>query len=356
MRLCPVGLYLLSAGKGLGMLFYNLRFCLPKWSLIAAAILIPFAATAREMASLKSLVWINIATLCSTVLLPLGYYVFVGTEEIDTDGSHWYAVAPLTFTGVMSGLSTYAFGMTSQFMLTEIVAEMKNPEELPKAYTNISGPFQLVAFMAAGLGGYYFLGDKSAAMINENLPFNVTFRVAAGCLTIHMLITYLIKNVVFSTAIARTIREDWSHPDDTRKRSLSCWCGAVIFAVAAAWLLANLVPFFGDAVDLLGASVTPLSCWVIPILMFCRQYYDTEAEARPKVTAWEWICMALELLLALVLMVVGTRTTVGTIVEHWNTYGQPFDCHCEDIWNTCACSAAHVGMEMCQLLPGNVTH
>ena len=28
-------------------------------------------------------------------------------------------------------------------------------------------------------------------------------------------------------------------------------------------------------------------------------------------------------------------------------YGYPFDCHCDDMWNTCACSAEHPGMETC---------
>ena len=32
----------------------------------------------------------------------------------------------------------------------------------------------------------------------------------------------------------------------------------MVFVLFVCWLLANLVPFFSDAVDLLGASVTPL--------------------------------------------------------------------------------------------------
>merc|ERR1719401_833938 len=90
-----LGLYLLSAGKGLGMLFYGQRLCLPLWSAIAAIILLPFAGTAREMGAYESLVWINVITLCGTVLIPLVYYIAVGTQELDLSSARWYEVAPL---------------------------------------------------------------------------------------------------------------------------------------------------------------------------------------------------------------------------------------------------------------------
>uniref|UniRef100_A0A7S2Q0P0 Amino acid transporter transmembrane domain-containing protein n=1 Tax=Zooxanthella nutricula TaxID=1333877 RepID=A0A7S2Q0P0_9DINO len=351
-----LGVYLLSAGKGLGMLFYGQKLCLPQWSAVAAIILLPFAGTAREMGAYQSLVWANVITLCGTVLIPLVYYVVAGTGAIDLTGARWYAIAPLTATGVLSALSTFTFGMTSQFMLTEIMSEMKDVRELPKAYVRISAPFQLVAFMVAGLGGYLFMGSLSAGMLNENLPFGAPFQVAAACLVVHMLISYLIKGVVFSTAILRRAAPDFASPDDRRKRSLAAWNGVVISCLLAAWLLANLVPFFGDFVDLLGASFTPLSCWVVPILMFLRCVHDQRgSERRPKVHFLEWVLIALELVLAFVLMVMGTYSSVRKIAEHWHQYGAPFACHCEGIWPTCACSAGHVGMDWCEAVAVNAT-
>merc|ERR1719229_1477558 len=99
-----MGIYLLSAGKGLGMLFYTTELCLPKWSMVAAAILLPFAGTAREMGSYQSLVWINIITLCGTVLIPLVYFITQGVDEIRKEGSEMVVVAHMTPVGVLSGL------------------------------------------------------------------------------------------------------------------------------------------------------------------------------------------------------------------------------------------------------------
>jgi len=348
-----LGIYLLSAGKGLGMLFFRNQLCLPVWSALAALLLWPFAGTAREMGSYQSLVWINIITLCGTVLIPLGYYTVAGAQELERSDAHWYAVSPLTVTGVLSGLSTYTFGMTSQFMLAEIISEMKDPMQLPKAYATLSAPFQLTAFLVAGLGGYYWMGDKSAGMMNENLPFNAAFQVASTCLVIHMLISYLIKGVVFCMSILKKAKPQYAHPHDSRKRTLAAWNAVVLLVLFAAWLIANLVPFFGDAVDLLGASLTPISCWIIPIMMFVRYYMDA-GENRPRVSSFEWVCIVGELLLAVLLMIFGTFSSIVTLMEHWHTYGPPFDCHCEGIWNTCECSADHIGMDMCSLIRGEV--
>jgi len=233
--------------------------------------------------------------------------------------------------------------MTSQFMLTEIISEMKDPLELPKAYALISAPFQLVIFLVAGLGGYLFIGDKVHGMINENLPFGVCLQIAAFCLVSHMLISYLIKGVVWCTAIVGVFDPEYKTGND-KYYFHAFWTVVVVLTLMAAWVLANVVPFFEDAVDLLGASFTPLSCWVIPIALFTRWHFNADKTVS-KVSRAEWTAMFFELLLACILMVLGTWSAADNIVTKWGTYGYPFQCHCEHLWNTCQCSNDHVGMQ-----------
>lgn len=146
---------------------------------------------------------------------------------------------------------------------------------------------------------------------------------------------------------------EYSDSDDKRCRSWLAWNILAVSTLLAAWVLANLVPFLGDLVDLLGASFTPLSCWVMPIAMFGRWYWNA-GDDRPHVSKVEWTVMLLELLLAFVLMFLGTWSAVMNIVKEWHTYGYPFECHCEGLWDTCACSADHAGMsEVCNMLAGH---
>merc|ERR1711988_2025811 len=122
----------------------------------------PFLLTARTMGTWKSLVWINIASLIGTIVIPLAYFAAVGIEETREPGSAVYAVNPelgskeaVNF--ILSALSTFMFAFTSQFMLVEIVSEMKDPSELPKAYVGYAAPFMCFAFVLVGLVGYYYL-------------------------------------------------------------------------------------------------------------------------------------------------------------------------------------------------------
>lgn len=338
-----LGIYLLSAGKGLGMAFYSVELCLPAWALIAALILLPFAATSRQMGTYQSLVWLNIVTLCGTVMIPLSYYMVYGTEGVRHPESVVVAVAPLTQSGVLYALSAFTFGMTSQFMLNEIMSEMKDVSELPQAYVKISAPFQALAFLVAGLGGYVLMGDKVTGMLNENLPFNVSFQVASICLLTHMLISYLIKGVVFGQVVQGRLFPDVADPEDPQPKAKWTWAFMTVVVLFCAWLFANTVPFFADAVDLLGASLTPISCWLIPIALYLRYIKDAD-EAIPRPGVFETIVIFCEVALALVLMFVGTYEACVTLMEHWHTYGYPFECHCEGLWKTCECSSDHAGM------------
>ncbi|CAK9010796.1 unnamed protein product [Durusdinium trenchii] len=336
-------LYLLSAGKGFGMIFHHVHVCLPNWMIYAAFLLFPFAASARHLGSWQSLVWINVVSLMGTVLIPLCFYALNGTEKIRVPGSHVEAVSELSPRQILSSLSTFFFGMTSQFMLLEIIAEMKDPMELPKAYAGYFAPFQLVMFSLAGIAGYWYMGNKVGGMMNENLPFGPSLQAAAGCMLVHMLISYLIKGVVVCKSIHRAVDKRYAHGSDTRPRSWMVWVFIVAFMLLLSWFSANLVPFFGAAVDFLGASVTPISCWLIPLLLYMRMCWDFPEEAEKSWTL-EWILIALECLLALILVVFGVRSSLLKIIETWSTYGAPFDCHCEGLWETCGCSAEHAGM------------
>ncbi|CAE8639134.1 unnamed protein product [Polarella glacialis] len=343
-----LGIYLISAGKALALIFNDAQVCLPVWMLMGAVIIAPFAGSSRTMGTYESLVWLNILTLLGSVFIPLGYMIIQGTEETRPANSQFMAIEPITIPHTLTGLSLFTFGMTSQFMLIEIIAEMKDPAELPKAYAGISAPFQLGAFGLVGLGGYYYVGDAVQGMIIESLPFGGALTAACVCLVIHMLISYLIKGVVFCGSLQRFFDPAYASPTDTRKRSWLSWNVVVISTAICAWLFANLIPFFTEAVDLVGASVTPLSCWIIPIGMYLRCSWDCEDD-KLRIGFFEGVLLVIEIALALVLMIFGSASAMETIVAGWTTFGYPFACHCQLIWATCECSSDRIGMEYCNL-------
>jgi amino acid permease len=346
-----LGVYMLSAGKALGDMFYNIFLCLPTWSLIACCFIVPVHATARRLGTWKNLVWMNVAAISAACLLPLGYMYLQGIEHSRPVGSKVESVASFDFSNGFAALSTFTFGFTGQFMIIEIISEMKEPSEFPKAYVYISAPFQAAAFVLVGIGGYYFIGDKATGMIGDNVPFGTIFRITFVCLLVQMTTTYLMKGIVIARAMMRCQEKDPDQDDGLLGPSGASWIACVVSIAGFAWLIASTVPFFNDLVDLVGASVTPVACYMIPIMCYVRWVKDFNSEEYT-LTTMEIIVLILEFTLSVVLLIFGTYFALMDIINHWDAYGPPFACHCEDMWNTCECSATHIGMAAeCLALP-----
>lgn len=337
-----MGIYILSSGRALGNMFHDFYVCLPTWALIACCIIIPFHATARKMGTWQSLIWLNVATIVGTCFIPLLYMASQGAAVTRAPGSSFVAVADFNFRHVLGAISTFSFSLTSQFLAIEIMSEMKTPGEFPRSYMCIAAPFQAVAFLLVGVGGYYFIGDKVTGMIGDNIPFGLFFRLAAICLFSHMIVTYLIKGIVF----VRAAHDFMSQKSTEQDESYSAWqmWGVLVAIVAVlAWLVANTIPFFNELVDLVGSTVTPICCYIVPIASYVRWARDFPQKEH-SISKVEGIILALEIILAIILLVFGTYFASQRIIESWETFGPPFACHCQGMWNTCQCSASHAGM------------
>mmetsp|Transcript_31781 Transcript_31781/g.80358 ORF Transcript_31781/g.80358 Transcript_31781/m.80358 type:complete len:472 (-) Transcript_31781:8-1423(-) len=333
-----LGLYVLTMGKALGMIFYDWHLCLPLWCTLVCGLTLPFAVGGHSLGAWKSLIWANCTTILGTIFIPLVYMAFSGVEVSRAENSTFSSVAEdFNFAGLLSALSTFAFGMTGQFILVEIVSEMAEPEELPRAYIKFSAPFQCLAFLLVGVGGYYYKGSLVNGMISESLPFGVWFRIAAILLLSHMVVTYVIKGTVLCKGLQRA---SGGHGIEENVH----WFVIVLIILAFAWLVSQIIPFFSDLVDLLGASLTPIMCWAVPVVLYVR-CLETSKLGGTTISTWEWCALIVEVLLALILLFGGTYTAIHNILGNWATYGGPFDCHCEGLWATCACSATHDGME-----------
>lgn len=338
-----LGVYVLGFGKALGMLFNEIHLCLPTWAMLGAVIALVLQANSRDLGSCEQLIWANCATILGTVLVPLIYMAVQGVENTRRPNSHVCAFefANMSLLDVCSSLSIFAFAFTGQLIQVEIMAEMKDPGEFPTAFCWMSTPFQSLAFLLVGLGGYYYKGDSIDGIISDSIPFGYAFRLGALCLLTHMLITYLIKAIV----LCRQLHRRWDRLEALESSSKS-WLTYNVIAVAvvtASWLLSQIVPFFSDLVDLIGASLTPLLMWMVPILLYCYSNLQTGT----RMHTLEMIVVTLELILSASLMIVGTYASLTSIKRHWDTYGGPFSCHCEDMWRSCQCSATHAGMEFC---------
>ena len=57
-----------------------------------------------------------------------------------------------------------------------------------------------------------------------------------------------------------------------------------------------------------------------------------------KVEWWEWVIYIPIIAAGVLITVVSTVQNMSDIILNWGNEGAPFSCHCQDVWNTCACS------------------
>lgn len=340
-----------SYGKGLGLVFYDVHLCLPIWVLVGSAVLLPIHARTRSLGENNALILFNAVAVLSCVAISMHHFFSEGTSLSRSLGSKYVAVEPLTLMGILNGLNIMTFNFTIQFMVVEIVSEMESPQKFPAAIWGYAYPFLAVLFLACGVGGYYFLGDHSHGLLISNLPFGMTLRFTAACLVIFVLVAYLLKSIVLCKALQSYC--DKTYGDSSSARSEAVYMAAILLVLTGAFLTAQIVPFFTPLIDLIGATLAPLCCIAIPLVMY-GQWCRTLGSRRA-LGAAEKTLIAVELLLSILIMTLGTYDSVLTIVAGWKKLGSPFACHCEHLWNTCHCSSHNPGIhEQCKRVPADL--
>lgn len=329
-----LGMCSLTAGKALGMLFYDVRVCLPSWSFIGCMIIFPFIASTQSLGGWSSLVFLNIVTIMGSVAMPLAHFYSMGSEHTRATGASVHPVADFDISKWFAGTSALMFACSSQVMLVEILAEMRDPREFPHVFTGVAAPFLVIMFTIVGCGSYYFKGDRIEGMIIDSMAFGLVFRCAAATLLTHMVISFLIKGVVV-VSMLKDLTTSKAKAASRQARGIP-WVVIALTVLVFSWVSGQAVPFFDDLVDLVGASLTPLSCFVLPLLYYL--HFD-RATGFQHTSCAERFAICLELVFSVILLFVGTSSAMARIALQWETYGYPFQCHCEALWNSCECSA-----------------
>ena len=100
------------------------------------------------------------------------------------------------------------------------------------------------------------------------------------------------------------------------------------------FVVANAIPFFEELTSLIGGLLVPSLNMIFPILFYIR----TKQMVDLKIKGWEWVVYVFLIAFGALVTVVSTYMNLRAIIDGWSTYGAPFSCHCDQIWNTCDCS------------------
>jgi len=340
-----LGFYMVLNAKALGMAMHDLHLCLPTWTMLCVLVLILPSASGQRIDSYPVLNDFNTFSIAGVVCFSLAALAALGLQETRPDTSRVLPVADgMTTLLVFRALSSLFFATTSQNLFVDVMAEMKNPREFPKAHAFFV-PFQLTVLLTVGLGCYYLVGSAIRdRTIIELLPVGIWLRVIAILLFGHMAVAYLIKSTILCKILHT--RPASNPADSARPPSMLSWPIVAASVLTSAAVVGQIVPFVDDLVGMLGAGLLPFSAWLVPIAM-SAQVGDLRWCGRQPWAALESSLIVVYCALAVAITVIGTYAAWEDVVGKWHTYGGVFRCHCEYMWSTCGCSASRPGMQSC---------
>jgi hypothetical protein len=346
-----VAFNLMTIGKSVGFLIPSWHVCLPVLMLIVAIALLPLQVMGRDFGSLSLLTFAYMILGSLVPIIPVFFFAMEGVNESRVGTGKFEALGSVTSGSLLKGMSSFTYALATQYLIVEFAGEMKDPEKLPQAYAVVTAPIQMLVLFVCGIGAYHFLGNNIAGSTFTEMPFGLALSLTSLCLIIAAVVTNHMNALPFCKMLHKFV--DPLAEGSGSVRDWLVWSAVAAFTLFACWLVANLVPFFNDFVDLAGASVAPMVNYLIPIVAYIRCYWDYQGDERVRrrlsISPVEWMLIIAEFGIYSVVMIAGTNVSVHTIINNWATYGYPFQCNCEMMWDTCACSAKRPGMDICHV-------
>eukprot|EP00929_Paragymnodinium_shiwhaense_P002501 TRINITY_DN102763_c0_g1_i1.p1 TRINITY_DN102763_c0_g1~~TRINITY_DN102763_c0_g1_i1.p1 ORF type:complete len:561 (+),score=64.76 TRINITY_DN102763_c0_g1_i1:84-1766(+) len=328
--------------RSIGALFFDQHYCLGVWCLACMFVNLPFMQL-RRLAETKVLNFINILS----IMFCLGIIIHkMPSSSADT------SIRLPKDADVFSTASAFAhivFAYSGNWMYFEIMAEMREPRDFPKAFL-ISGPIQVGLYFIIGAAGYHAYGSAVPGNIMMTVPFGDASRAVSATMITHLLCGTVVTTVVLVRFFQSRHSQD--NAEANNFYSSMTWFATTLVMSAFGVLMSMSVPSFEQVVGLAGALVEPVINFVMPVLLFLTAWMNSGGAI--KCPVWFWPCL-------IAALCTGGATFGLGLVD--NTSGPsskserlaPFSCKCKDMWATCECSRERMPAGYCPAVPHALT-
>lgn len=259
--------YLLVLGQTLQGIFYEYELCLPHAILASCGICLPFVMSVRHLADSVWLCFVNLLTILVVLMIVMGQLAHNGRRE----GVQTFLFAEdLTVFTVFGAITNILLSYTGHWLYFELMAEMHEPEEFPRVFS-INAPVQVSLYLLVACWGYYYAGNTAAGYFLDNLPNGMAYQLASGLLFVHVIVAFLIKNVVLSRFLhglisPSRVSKRWSEPGGGRAHAEHVCCAVLV--LVACFLMANVVPFFMEFLGLIGGFLSGPISFILPMVFY----------------------------------------------------------------------------------------
>jgi len=235
--------------------------CFVYCAAIVSAIVLPIAQY-RSFEELKSMVYIGAVAIVLPVLIIIfeiairGRYGQVSTTMFDDASFESSTVACMDV----------LFAITGQVIFVEIMAEMKDPSEFPKAVYGSSSVFVVFYTLMASVG-YYFIGQGVMNPITYNLTNDFSRRLCSAFVLVHIIVAYVMQIVVLARAFERLVlRQEHEDSKHASYRDRVVWCLITSMFILMSFLVSNITPFINSLMGFVGAMSGVTTTYVLPFI------------------------------------------------------------------------------------------
>ncbi|KAI7823537.1 transmembrane amino acid transporter protein-domain-containing protein [Gamsiella multidivaricata] len=205
--------------------------------------------------------------------------------------------------------ATIAFAYGGNVVYPHLEQSMRYPRSWSKALW-LALSLCFVMYIMIAVAGYMAFGSDTRNPILDNLPHGAWSIVAHSLITLHVLLAapILLTSLAMMIESALEMRSPSFAQGTKIQQFLKRAIPRTIIIVLVA-LIASVIPFFGDVMDLLGALTTCLLVFIMPILFYYRLGGMSNASIAGRL--WAWFIF----LVGVVAMVLGTYDATKHLVR-----------------------------------------
>jgi hypothetical protein len=130
----------------------------------------------------------------------------------------------------------------------------------------INAPLQVSMYLLVACVGYYYSGSKASGYFLNNLIAGPLYQLASALLFCHVVIAFLIKNVVLARFVHGLLSPGRVNEESWRARIEYASCA--LFLTFAGSGVALVMPYFDDFLSLTGALLSGPISFLLPMIFF----------------------------------------------------------------------------------------
>jgi hypothetical protein len=246
-----------------------------------SAILLLLLAIPPSFAELAFLAYIDFASIILAICVTI-IATGIQTKSMDANTANAWSAWPkpdLTLSEAFVSVSSIVFSYSFAVAQPSVMHEMHTPKDFKKAIWAL-GLTEIVVYTLTGGIIYWNVGQdvQSPALLSGGATIS---RIVFGIALPVIFISGSISTTVLCRYIHGHIYKDSVVQYINTKKGWATWLGAVTIITLAAWLIAELIPFFSELLSLVGSLfISGFSFYLPPVMWFVLlkegPWYDRE--------------------------------------------------------------------------------